>query len=279
MAEASYQTILVDKTNGITTITFNRPEQRNAMSPQLHRDMYAALNELRYDPDTRVIILTGAGPSFCAGQDLKQYFMEMDAQPQSVRDEVRNLSRRWRNELIRTMPQPVIAKINGWCFGGGFTIVTAADIAIAVETDEQWRALGGLLGPEAAGDRRFESVEGRMRHRAELHGLIERWTGERDAYEVMELLHRAGIPCGVAQNGADLVSDPHLKERGFIVEVENRRLGRVVLPSFPLRFANSAISHRWEFPELGRDNEEVLRGLLGYGEERIARLVNDGVLE
>jgi len=133
MAEASYQTILVKRESGLTTITFNRPEKRNAMSPQLHRDMYQALNELRYDKETRVIVLTGAGESFCAGQDLKQYFLEMDSQPQSVRDEVRNMSRLWRNELIRTMPQPVIAKINGWCFGGGFTIVTAADIAIAAE--------------------------------------------------------------------------------------------------------------------------------------------------
>ncbi|OGP98215.1 MAG: hypothetical protein A2W66_05670 [Deltaproteobacteria bacterium RIFCSPLOWO2_02_56_12] len=133
MAEANFETILIKKENGLTTITFNRPEQRNAMSPQLHRDMYAALNELRYDKETRVIILTGAGPSFCAGQDLKQYFLEMDSQPQSVRDEVRRLSRLWRNELIRTMPQPVIAMINGWCFGGGFTIVTACDIAIAAE--------------------------------------------------------------------------------------------------------------------------------------------------
>ncbi|MEK6601872.1 MAG: enoyl-CoA hydratase-related protein, partial [Candidatus Binatota bacterium] len=133
MSETKYQAILVKKENGITTVTFNRPESRNAMSPQLHRDMYAALNELRYDKETRVIVLTGAGPSFCAGQDLKQYFLEMDSQPQSVRDEVRRLSKLWRNELIRTMPQPVIAMINGWCFGGGFTIVTACDIAIAAE--------------------------------------------------------------------------------------------------------------------------------------------------
>jgi trans-feruloyl-CoA hydratase/vanillin synthase len=133
VAETKYQTLLIDRQDGITTVTFNRPEQRNAMSPQLHRDMHAALQELRYDQDTRVIVLTGAGPSFCAGQDLKQYFLEMDAQPQSVRDDVRNLSRRWRNELLRTLPQPVIAKINGWCFGGGFTIVTAADIAIAAD--------------------------------------------------------------------------------------------------------------------------------------------------
>jgi trans-feruloyl-CoA hydratase/vanillin synthase len=133
MATKTYQTVKVEKEGGITRVILNRPEQRNAMSPQLHRDMHAALNELRYDKETRVIILTGAGPSFCAGQDLKQYFLEMDSQPESVRDEIRELSRRWRNELLRTMPQPVIAMINGWVFGGGFTIVTAADIAIAAE--------------------------------------------------------------------------------------------------------------------------------------------------
>ncbi len=133
MAEGSYETILVKKENGLTTITFNRPDKRNAMSPHLHREMYSTLSELRYDKETRVIVLTGAGPSFCAGQDLKQYFLEMDSQPESVRDEVRRLSRRWRNEIIRTMPQPVIAMINGWCFGGAFTIVTACDIAIAAE--------------------------------------------------------------------------------------------------------------------------------------------------
>jgi trans-feruloyl-CoA hydratase/vanillin synthase len=133
MSETSYETILVSKENGVTTVTLNRPEKRNAMCPQLHRDMFQALTELRYDKDTRVIVITGAGESFCAGQDLKQYFVEMDSQPDSVRDDIRNKSRLWRNEMIRTLPQPVIASINGWVFGGGFTVVAACDIAIAAE--------------------------------------------------------------------------------------------------------------------------------------------------
>ena len=107
---ANYQTLLVDNKDGVTTITLNRPEKRNAMSPQLHRDMYDCLTDLRYDKDTRVIIITGAGESFCAGQDLKQYFIEMDSQPERVRDEVREKSRQWRNEILRKMPQPVIAQ-------------------------------------------------------------------------------------------------------------------------------------------------------------------------
>ena len=87
-----YQTLLVNKNDGVTTITLNRPEKRNAMSPQLHREMYDCLNDLRYDKETRAIIITGAGESFCAGQDLKQYFIEMDSQPERVRDEVRDLA-------------------------------------------------------------------------------------------------------------------------------------------------------------------------------------------
>ena len=133
MAEKQYETVLVKKEGGLTTVTLNRPEKRNAMSPQLHRDMYDLLNDLRYDKETRVIVITGAGESFCAGQDLKQYFLEMDSQPERVREEVREKSRQWRNEMIRRLPQPVVARINGWVFGGGFTIVTACDIAIAAD--------------------------------------------------------------------------------------------------------------------------------------------------
>jgi len=150
---------------------------------------------------------------------------------------------------------------------------------IAVETDEQWRALGALLGPEVAQDPRFGALEARMRRRDELNALIESWTRERDGHEVMDSLQRAGVPCGAVQSGADLVADPHLHERGFLVEVHNQRLGRVLLPGFPLRFAAGRIKHKWEFPELGRDNEEVLRGVLGYSEQRFAGLVNEGVLE
>src|SRR6185295_6100204 len=114
----NYETLLVTKENGITTIAFNRPENRNAMSPQLHNEMFELLTDLRYDPETRVIVLTGAGENFCAGQDLKQYSLDMESQPQRVRDELRDKVRRWRNEMLRTLPQPVIARINGWCLGG-----------------------------------------------------------------------------------------------------------------------------------------------------------------
>jgi crotonobetainyl-CoA:carnitine CoA-transferase CaiB-like acyl-CoA transferase len=95
----------------------------------------------------------------------------------------------------------------------------------------------------------------------------------------MSQLQALGVPCGAVQDGADLNGDPHLKERGFIVAVENERLGRVVLPSFPLRFANAALTRKWEFPVLGRDSDAVLRDVVGYSEETIAAHHRDGVLE
>ncbi len=134
MAEAkekrSYETVLAQTENSVTTVTLNRPEKKNAMSPQMHRDMSALLAELRYDDETRVIVITGAGESFCAGQDLKQYFVELDKLPASERDEVKRLSG-WRGDGIRNMPKPVVAMVNGWCFGGAFTIITSCDIVIA----------------------------------------------------------------------------------------------------------------------------------------------------
>src|SRR6187551_3751861 len=78
-----YETLLVTKENG------------NAMSPQLHSEMFELLTDLRYDSETRVIVLTGVGENFCAGQDLKQYSLDMESQPQRVRDELREKVRRW----------------------------------------------------------------------------------------------------------------------------------------------------------------------------------------
>ena len=169
----NYETLLVTKESGITTIVFNRPEKRNAMSPQLHGEMFDLLTELRYDKETRVVVLTGAGENFCAGQDLKQYSLEMESQPQRVRDEVREKVRRWRNEMLRTLPQPDIARITGWCLGGALTVTAGCDIAIASE-----EALFGLpevnFGHFPAGETTAVLTE----HLQPKHGLYYALTGK-----------------------------------------------------------------------------------------------------
>jgi trans-feruloyl-CoA hydratase/vanillin synthase len=132
MTEKAYETIKVEKEDGITWVTFNRPDKRNAMSPQLHFEMRDVLDELAVDPDTRVLILTGAGEAFSAGQDLKLYFRENDKKPVE-RAKAGAASYRWRWEQLSKFSKPTIAMVNGYCFGGAFTQLCACDFAIAAE--------------------------------------------------------------------------------------------------------------------------------------------------
>jgi feruloyl-CoA hydratase/lyase len=138
MAAKKYETIKVEKDNGVTWVIFNRPEKRNAMSPQLHMDMDDVLDELAVDDETEVLVITGAGEAFSAGQDIKLYFRGTEADP-ATRHKARRASNQWRWQKLSTFPKPTIAMVNGFCFGGGFTQVCACDFAIA--SDE---ALFGL---------------------------------------------------------------------------------------------------------------------------------------
>ena len=70
----SYETIKVEIADKVAKVILNRPDKKNAMSPQLHRDMTQVLEDLRYDPAAAVLVITGAGNSFCAGMDLKEFF-------------------------------------------------------------------------------------------------------------------------------------------------------------------------------------------------------------
>jgi len=132
MSKKVYKTVKVEKENGITWVILNRPEKRNAMSPQLHFEMVDVLIELESDDETKVLVLTGAGDSWCAGQDLKEFFRELDDKP-AERRRAEWATHEWRWRSLLTFPKPTIAMVNGYCFGGGFTQLIACDIAIAAE--------------------------------------------------------------------------------------------------------------------------------------------------
>ena len=129
---AEFKTILLKKENEIATITLNRPKVKNAMNPQMHLEMVEVLSELEEDDGVRVLVLTGAGDSFCAGQDLKEYFLEIDDNPKA-RKRAREAAIQWRSYKLRLFPKPTIGAVNGWCFGGGFSIVASCDIVIAAD--------------------------------------------------------------------------------------------------------------------------------------------------
>jgi trans-feruloyl-CoA hydratase/vanillin synthase len=151
MAAKKYETILVDKAEGITWVTFNRPDKRNAMSPQLHLDMDDVLDDLAIDSETEILVITGAGESFSAGQDIRLYFRGTEADP-AMRAKARRASNDWRWQKLSTFPKPTIAMVNGFCFGGAFTQVSACDFAFAADeaqfglSEVNWGILpGGIV--------------------------------------------------------------------------------------------------------------------------------------
>ncbi len=125
-------TVTYEIENAVATITLNRPHKRNAMSPMLHIEMTEVLEKLRYEKTSRVIVITGAGNSFCAGMDLKQFFVELQDNPPEF-DRIFRLATDWRYRTLRYYPKPVIAMINGYCFGGAFSIVEGSDLAFAAK--------------------------------------------------------------------------------------------------------------------------------------------------
>lgn len=128
----NFECITVSAADRVATVTMNRPDKRNAMSPTLNGEMRDALTKIRYDHDIDVVILTGAGDSFTAGMDLKEYFRETEGNPAAF-EQVRDVAWDWQYNILRNLPQVTIAKVNGWCFGGGFTPLTSCDLAISAD--------------------------------------------------------------------------------------------------------------------------------------------------
>src|SRR5580693_1568398 len=150
-AAKKYEAIHVENEGGITWLMINRPDKRNAMSPQVHLEMDETLDELAVDPATEVLVLTGAGNAFSAGQDIKLYF-RANAGDAAARHKLRRASNNWRWQKLSTFPKPTIAMVNGYCFGGAFTQVCACDFAIAADealfglSEVNWGILpGGIV--------------------------------------------------------------------------------------------------------------------------------------
>jgi trans-feruloyl-CoA hydratase/vanillin synthase len=133
MGDTQYRNIVIERSHeGITWLILNRPEKRNAMSPELHYEMEDAIERLAEDKGTRILVLTGAGEAWCAGQDIRLYFRETQGEPDERRRS-NAASHRWRWEKLSAFPVPTIAMVNGYCYGAAFTQLCAVDFAIVAE--------------------------------------------------------------------------------------------------------------------------------------------------
>jgi 2-(1,2-epoxy-1,2-dihydrophenyl)acetyl-CoA isomerase len=128
-----YETILVEKKNQIARITFNRPNALNAFNDKMGEEFYAALKEAEKDPETRCLIITGAGRAFSAGEDVSGLRDRSGGgEHPSLGDHLRKKYHPMITK-IRTMEKPVVARLNGIAAGSGASIALACDIRIASE--------------------------------------------------------------------------------------------------------------------------------------------------
>jgi enoyl-CoA hydratase/carnithine racemase len=131
MTAFSYETILSDMTaEGVRTISLNRPHAMNAMNRRLIDEISAAFDDANRDPETRAIILTGAGRAFCAGDDRHEHVHpETEAEARALVDAIQRAT-----GAIVLGAKPVVGAINGWAVGGGFEWAINCDFPIWAES-------------------------------------------------------------------------------------------------------------------------------------------------
>src|SRR6202162_1531835 len=124
-----YSTLLLDYGKERAIITLNRPDKRNAINPQMIADLQSALDDIE-KKKMRVVIMTAAGSSFCAGMDLEMLSAIAQQSPQENQDDSRRMAKLFRR--IWSFPRPIIAAVNGHALAGGCGIATLCDFTLSV---------------------------------------------------------------------------------------------------------------------------------------------------
>ena len=168
MADHQFEDILYDKRDGAATVTINRPQVYNAFRPNTIDEMLAAFQDAWHDETIGVIVLTGAEGNFCTGGDQKIRGDEgyVDHRNEAPRLHVRELHR-----VIREVPKPVVAAVDGYAVGGGHVLHLLCDLTLCSD-----RAQFGQTGPKVGSfDGGFGSI------------LLARTVGEKKAREIWYL--------------------------------------------------------------------------------------------
>jgi len=129
----SYQNILFASEGGIARLTLNRPDRLNSFTDAMHAELRDALAQVRADPLVRVLLLTGAGRGFCAGQDLSDRAVAPGGDPVDLGDSV---ERNYKPLVLglRALPLPVVCVVNGVAAGAGANLALACDLVLAAKS-------------------------------------------------------------------------------------------------------------------------------------------------
>jgi crotonobetainyl-CoA:carnitine CoA-transferase CaiB-like acyl-CoA transferase len=152
-------------------------------------------------------------------------------------------------------------------------------IAMNLAVEEHWHSLLKAMGREdLRDDPRFNSPAARLAHRGETDALIAAWTQTLGKMEIFAVAKRHRIPLAPVRDVDEVMHDPGMHERGFLAEIEHDEIGRVTVPTSPLRFHGADPVPLMPSPKLGQHNAEIYGGWLGLSAAEIAELKGDAVI-
>lgn len=186
------------------------------------------------------------------------------------------LSEQAATGAVRTRSGPILPKIAP---SNVYPTAEGGEVVIAANADGLFRQLCEAMGrPGLADDPAFATHEARGDRQAELDTIIGAWTKDRPRDEIIALMDRHGIPAGPVNDAAAVVSDPHFRARGAIVEVPDVSFGSVTMQGPVPKLDGTPGTIRWTGPEVGAHTRDILAGTLGLDAASLDRLAGEGVI-
>jgi len=151
--------------------------------------------------------------------------------------------------------------------------------AITVFNEEEWAAFCRVIGsPAWTKGKKFTSIDKRKENEEELNRLVEQWTTNHTAEEIMNLMQQAGVAAGVVKTNKEMFEDPQLEHRGYFQRVEHSEMGQILQQAWPIRLSESQAKIR-PAPCLGEHNEYVSIKILRLSDQEFVELLAAGVFE
>jgi len=152
-------------------------------------------------------------------------------------------------------------------------------IAMNLAVEEHWHNLLSAMGREdLRDDPRFRDAAARVANRVETDALIAGWTSTHGKYEVFAIAKQRRIPMAPVRDVGEVMHDPHMHERGFLAEIDHDEIGRLTVPTSPLRFHDADKIETTPSPKLGQHNGEIYGGWLGLSVAEVAEKKKNGVI-